>query len=83
MSKFINDNKEKLDLFKKLNGRSPYNGDEFAYFCEFVNNHSVMSKGNIEECFTEDAIRELTDSYKGGFSEADFWDGDETDKIQY
>jgi hypothetical protein len=42
-----------------------------------------MSKGNIEECFTEDAIRELTDSYTGGFTEADFWDGDETDRIQY
>ncbi len=42
-----------------------------------------VRQGNIEECFTEDAIRELTDSYKGGFSEADFWDGDESDRIQY
>jgi ribosomal protein S17E len=40
-----------------------------------------MSKGNIEECFTKDAIRELTDNYPGGFTDADFWDGDETDEF--
>lgn len=34
-----------------------------------------VSRGNIEEAFTEEEYRSL--------SEADFWDGDGTDMIQY
>ena len=34
-----------------------------------------VERGNIEDCFTEEEYRSL--------GEADFWDGDETDRIQY
>jgi len=34
-----------------------------------------VRRGNIEDCFTEDEYRSL--------GEADFWDGDGTDFIQY
>ena len=86
MSKFISDNERNLNLFERLNGRLPQNGEEFANFCEYVSNNSLSSRkeyGNIEQSFIEEHIRQIEEDYYNSLTEADFWDGDETDKIQY
>jgi hypothetical protein len=86
MSKFISDNERNLKLFERLNGRLPQNGEEFANFCEYVKNNSVSSRkeyGNIEQSFMEEHIRHIEEEEYRNLGEADFWDGDETDKIQY
>jgi hypothetical protein len=85
MSKFIDQCETNLRLFERLNGRLPSNADEFAEFCEYVSKNSISNKsiGNIEACFMEDMIREIEEDYYNSLTEADFWDGDETDKIQY
>lgn len=85
MSKFIDENETNLRLFERLNGRLPSSADEFAEFCEYVSKNRISNKsiGNIEACFMEDIIREIEDEYYYGLTDADFWDGDETDKIQY
>jgi hypothetical protein len=83
MSKFISDNERNLNLFERLNGRLPQSSDEFANFCEFVSKGSVTSpRGNIEDSFMEEHIRHMEEEYRS-LGEADFWDGDGTDMIQY
>ena len=83
MSKFISDNERNLNLFERLKGRLPQNGAEFATFCEYVSKASISSRGgNIEDSFMEEAMRHMEEEYRS-LGEADFWDGDETDKIQY
>jgi hypothetical protein len=83
MSKFITINERNLNLFERLNGRLPQSADEFANFCEYVSKGSISSRrGNIEDSFMEEWIRHMEDEYRS-LGEADFWDGDETDKIQY
>jgi hypothetical protein len=83
MSKFISINERNLNLFERLNGRLPQNGDEFANFCEYVSKGSISSRrGNIEDSFMEEWIRHMEDEYRS-LGEADFWDGDGTDLIQY
>ena len=42
-----------------------------------------VSHGNIEESFREDDIRHMTEEEYRSLTEADFWDGDGTDMIQY
>lgn len=85
MSKFISENETNLNLFERLNGRLPANADEFANFCELVSNSRISNKGigNIEQCFIEEHIRQIEEDYYNSLTEADFWDGDESDKIQY
>jgi hypothetical protein len=84
MSKFISDNEKNLNLFERLNGRLPQTGEEFANFCEYVSQASISSRGgNIEDSFMEEHIRQMEEDYYRNLNEADFWDGDETDKIQY
>jgi len=83
MSKFISDNEKNLNLFERLNGRLPQSSDEFANFCEYVSKASISYRGgNIEDSFMEEHIRHMEEEYRS-LGEADFWDGDETDKIQY
>ena len=86
MSKFISDNERNLNLFERLNGRLPQNGEEFANFCEYVNNNLISYRkgdGNIEAAFMEEQIRQIEEDYYNSLTEADFWDGDGTDMIQY
>ena len=86
MSKFISDNERNLNLFERLNGRLPQNAEEFANFCEYVSNNLISYRkgdGNIEAAFMEEHIRQIEEDYYNSLTEADFWDGDETDKIQY
>lgn len=85
MSKFISETETNLNLFERLNGRLPANADEFASFCEYVSNNRISNKstGNIEQCFLEEQIRQIEEDYYNSLTEADFWDGDESDKIQY
>lgn len=86
MSKFISDNERNLNLFERLNGRLPQNGEEFANFCEYVSNNLISYRkgdGNIEAAFMEEHIRQIEEDYYNSLTDADFWDGDESDRIQY
>jgi hypothetical protein len=85
MSKFIDENETNLRLFERLKGRLPSNGVEFAEFCEYVSKNRISNKsiGNIEECFMEEMIREIEEEHYNSLTDADFWDGDGTDMIQY
>ena len=84
MSKFISDNERNLNLFERLRGRLPQNAEEFANFCEYVEKNSISSRGiTIEDSFMEEHIRHIEEKEYRSLTDADYWDGDETDKIQY
>lgn len=69
-----------LKLFERMHKRLPQTPEEFESFSMFISN---TPKSNIERCFIEESIRDIEQELWDELTEADFWDGDGTDFIQY